>query len=345
MLLVVLAVVLVAVAQANKDWVKMEPSVNVFASSQWIREPSISDGLNVVAHFVLKTNPTARKAFEKQLLELSTPSNAKYGQWLSKDQVKAQLAPSEGSVKKVVDFAKSYGLTDENIKIGGIGGLTIRVSMPVKTANDMFQTEFGVFRSVLNNKAVLPRIIKPYYLPSNIADVVSLVDDIMRFPSIRKPLLSVDGPLDDKLSSDDPFAACGTKCNGFTTPAVLEQAYKFSKVTSATKGNSVSVAEFQYQYYDNKDLKAFSDACDVEVSVADTIGGNKESICEAGGCTEALLDIEYLGAITNPIPQTVIYSGTYSLLDWVNGLMAMDEPTLVNSVSYGNDEVQQTSVE
>jgi tripeptidyl-peptidase-1 len=83
----------------------------------------------------------------------------------------------------------------------------------------------------------------------------------------------------------------------------------------------------------------------VQVSVADTIGGNKEQICESGGCTEALLDIEYLGAITNPIPQTVIYSQTYSLLDWVNSLMAMDEPTLVNSVSYGNDEVQQTSEE
>jgi tripeptidyl-peptidase-1 len=196
-----------------------------------------SDGVNVEAHFVLKTNPEKRANFEKQLLQLSTPSNAKYGQWLSKDQVKAQLAPSEDSVKKVVDFIKSYGLTDDKIKIGGIGGLTVRVTMPIKVANDMLQTDFGVFRSVMNRQAVIPRVTKPYYLPSHIADVVSLVDDIVRFPAVRKPLLSFGA---EETSGDDPFSSCGTKCNGFTTPAVLEQAYKFGKVSSATKGNSVS---------------------------------------------------------------------------------------------------------
>jgi tripeptidyl-peptidase-1 len=34
-----------------------------------------------------------------------------------------------------------------------------------------------------------------------------------------------------------------------------------------------------------------------------------------------------------------------SLLDWVNQVMDMDNPPWVHSVSYGNDEVQQTSVE
>lgn len=34
-----------------------------------------------------------------------------------------------------------------------------------------------------------------------------------------------------------------------------------------------------------------------------------------------------------------------SLLDWVNQVIAMPNPPLVHSVSYGNDEVQQTSVE
>lgn len=33
------------------------------------------------------------------------------------------------------------------------------------------------------------------------------------------------------------------------------------------------------------------------------------------------------------------------MLDWVDQVLAMDEPPLVHSVSYGNDEVQQTSTE
>jgi len=58
-----------------------------------------------------------------------------------------------------------------------------------------------------------------------------------------------------------------------------------------------------------------------------------------------MLDIEYIAAITDPIPLTVLYSSTYSLLDFVDNLMAMTNPPWINSVSYGNDEVQQTSTE
>lgn len=108
--------------------------------------------------------------------------------------------------------------------------------------------------------------------------------------------------------------------------------------------------------------------------VETTIGGNNPKICEAGGCVEALLDIEYIEAVAHPIPLTVIYSSTCkslcaarscslsrhlclmigvaylfltidSLLDWVNSVINMADPPLVHSVSYGNDEVQQTSTE
>jgi len=107
----------------------------------------------------------------------------------------------------------------------------------------------------------------------------------------------------------------------------------------------MSVAEFQYQYWDQADLTAFNGACDTDASVTTTIGGNNERICTAGGCVEALLDIEYIGAVANPIPLTVIYSSTFSLLDWVDQIISLENPPLVHSVSYGNDEVQQTSYE
>lgn len=96
---------------------------------------------------------------------------------------------------------------------------------------------------------------------------------------------------------------------------------------------------------DNADLKAFGNACKVTSTVDATIGGNNEKVCEKGGCVEALLDIEYIEAVANPIPLTVIYLSTYSLLDWVDQIISMANPPLVHSVSYGNDEIQQTSVQ
>lgn len=148
---------------------------------------------------------------------------------------------------------------------------------------------------------------------------LQIVDDIMRFPAVRQPLMTVGAD----ESADAAFSSCGTKCNGFTTPDVLQQAYSFGPVKTATKGNSMSVAEFQLQYYDQPDLDSFSSACGVDVDVAVTIGGNQPKICEAGGCVEALLDIEYIGAVAGPIPLTVLYLSSYSLLDWVDQVTFM----------------------
>jgi len=60
-----------------------------------------------------------------------------------------------------------------------------------------------------------------------------------------------------------------------------------------------------------------------------------------------LLDIEYIRAATGNIPLTDIFSISYSLLSWAKNLEDMKdgELPLVNSVSYGNDEVQQTSTQ
>merc|ERR1712194_511475 len=68
------------------------------------------------------------------------------------------------------------------------------------------------------------------------------------------------------------------------------------------------------------------------------IGGNQQS---AG--IEAELDIEYIKGVAPQNSLTVIYNAQYSLLNWANTLNSMTDAPLVVSVSYGNDEVQQSS--
>lgn len=122
----------------------------------------------------------------------------------------------------------------------------IHVTMPAKIANHVLNTEFAYFRSTIKEHVMLPRITKPYHLPEELADVVNIVDDIMRFPSIRQPMLSTD--LETRAGTDAEFNSCGTSCAGNTTPDVLRKAYSFGTVSSVAKGNSMSVAEFQLQY-------------------------------------------------------------------------------------------------
>jgi len=108
----------------------------------------------------------------------------------------------------------------------------------------------------------------------------------------------------------------------------------------------MAVAEFQNEYYDNSDLEEFSSQCGIDtVTVSSLVGSNSESYCTWGleHCIESLLDIEYIGAVAQPIPLTVYYFSSYSLYDWIENLNDNSDPELVHSVSYGNDEAQQTS--
>jgi len=318
---------------------QMESKIHKFSSNNWIFERHVNEHDMVKPIFVLKHSMEEVKMLEGHLLDISNPKSENFGQWLNRKEVTEMITPEDESVDLVVSYLKSFGV--EDIQVNRDRDLIV-TSMSAQVAERVLSTEFGVFRSKVQKNIGITRITKPYYLPDDIAERVALVDDILRFPAIQKPQVTFNS----KSGTDSEFDSCGTSCTGMTTPDVLSSAYGFDFLTKATTGNTVAVAEFQYQYYDNTDLTNFANSCGVTVSVSETIGGNQEKVCtDTNGCVEALLDIEYIGAITNPIPLTVIYSADYSILGWINQVLEMADPPLVHSVSYGNDEVQQTSTE
>lgn len=341
MLAIVLLTVFVCLSVVAAEFVRMEPSINVFQSENWKAEKVLAGDEPISAIFALKNDPAKLAELEREFWEISDPKNKRYGQYYTLDQLREKYAPPQAHAQKVVDYLKSQGV--QNVQVSKVGD-KIKVVMPAKVASAMLNTEFAQFRSVLSDHVTINRVTKPYHLPKELSDVVLLVDDIVRFPAVRRPL-TVPVEQEQTTSTDPQFNSCGSNCPAFTTPSVLETAYSFSRLNSSNAKSSVSVAEFQGQYWDQTDLTNFNDACGVTGSVATTVGGNNPSLCSKTGCTEAMLDIEYIAAITDPIPLTVLYSGTYSLLDFVDNLMAMTNPPWINSVSYGNDEVQQTSTE
>lgn len=83
------ALLLVAVAVvARAADVRMEPSVNTFSSSKWLKERTINENDIIQTTFVLRHDKSKVADFEKTLLDLSTPSSKNYGKWL---KVKSSL--------------------------------------------------------------------------------------------------------------------------------------------------------------------------------------------------------------------------------------------------------------
>lgn len=121
------------------------------------------------------------------------------------------------------------------------------------------------------------------------------------------------------------------------------QAYNYTPVKSPAPGNILATAEFQGQKYSQKEMTRFAEACTPDfpnATVVNDIGG------KSGKGVEALLDVEYASAVAGNIPLWNVYSSKYSLEDYVKTLAALPDGKipLINSVSYGNDERQQTGV-
>ncbi|KAH8065117.1 C2 domain-containing protein [Aureococcus anophagefferens] len=150
------------------------------------------------------------------------------------------------------------------------------------------------------------RVGEAYSLPAAVAAHVSLVSELVRFPRLRRSDL-VAAAVDAAPNATGAWAKCGAKNSAYTNPYVLAERYGFEfPLTDAADGNSMAVAEFQGQYWDPKDLGAFSTACGLPsaISVSKTVGGNVPLLCEGlgQGCVESLLDIEYAGSIAGAIP-------------------------------------------
>jgi tripeptidyl-peptidase-1 len=293
----------------------------------------------------LKHAPGAEEQLEQVLMEVSDPRSIKYGQHLSNEQL-AQLMTSPHATKQLSEWLTQHNVPAQNIERTLVGDMW-KVRLSVRQAEAMFQTSLKRYSMSFGSTDHSILRATSYTIPSQIADAVSLVGDLIHFPAEPRRPIRVEttgrrllggggkGTWDNSCTGTG-----GSKCKGLVEPGVLKKRYNLPSAPTVASNSTVAVAEFQGQYYKDSDVSSFSTACAVSpaVKVARNVGENKDT---AG--IESELDIEFIGAVSNPIPLTVWYQAEYSLLSWVQSVMSNSEPGHIHSVSYGNDEIQQTS--
>jgi len=319
----------------------MEPEVSSFSHVDWIKKSRAPADEAMEVIFVLQSSPTKQAALEAVLLDRADPASPRFRQWLSHEQLAEITAADASHVAAVSAFLHSLGVYD--FKLNRLGD-RIRARMSVAEAEEAFGARLYAYEHAHKHGIRIVRADGPYSLPAHVAEAVAMVSELLRFPNVPVPLEAPGADTADDASSS-AWSSCGAKCNNLVTPAVLQERYGFAPVSRAQSGNSMGVAEFQGQYYDNTDISAFNDACGVSASVdAYTGSANNPVLCTTfGQCVEALLDVETIGGVAGPTPLTFMYSSSYSIIDYADQLTEMDNAPLTNSVSYGNDEQQQTS--
>jgi tripeptidyl-peptidase-1 len=321
----------------------LEADVRVFEAPRWQRRARAAKADVITPSFMLKHDAAAVKEFEKTFYAVSTPGNPRYGQHLTREEVAQQLPLVPEAKEKILSMLSEHGVKDVEVFDD-----MIKAPMTVQVAEEMFATEIYEFQH--ENGEKLLRVGSPYSLPSELGHLVYNVADLLQLPAIDRPdIVELEGD-----SNDESFpSGCGSSCGATaTTPAVLAAQYNFDinyKQETSGGQTTYAISNFQGQSWDATDLGNFASACNLEdVKVADQVGTNKDKSClypiiGQQLCLESLLDVQYSKAAAGDIPLTSISNSQYSLANWAQELAGMKDVPPIQSVSYGNDEIQQTS--
>lgn len=314
--------------------VQLEPEVTPHNPelSSWSKvEPTHSEK-KIHLHVGLKVESENLANLEKIFWDVSDPDHASYGQHLSIEEVRDVLAVPSTRIEKVRAWLQGAGA--ERITLNPHKDM-FEVDISAQHLERMLHTKLHEFSHKEHKNVVITRASAQYWVPSDISSHVNIVGELLQFPNPRSSKLR-----NLKGSGTWPNECDSGSCAGLVQPSVLNKRYSLptSLASDTASGNAMAVAEFQGQYFKPTDLQKFSTICKQNVSVAKIVGGNSNS---AG--IEAELDIEYIKSIAPSIPLTVVYSSAYSLLNWVNSITSDASSPRVHSVSYGNDEAQQTS--
>ena len=313
---------------------------------------------------VLRTANAARANLEEAFWAVSDPSHKLYGQHWTRDEVTAAI----GNVhvcNAIADWLTTNGATEVRTS-AHLDAVT--ADLNVEAASRLLNATFFDYQHTTRG-TVLSRVgAAGYSVPAALAPAVLLIEGVGRLPELaatspkssRSPYAALnegeDDDNDDAQSEHWP-RSCGSGhllCS--LSPGVLSAAYSLPpppRNTTEVHGSSFGVAEFQGERYDQHDLDHFSKTCNIQppVKVDRIVGvGATSAHCAipmvgSSDCGEALLDIQYAKALIGAIPLTNVFAKEYDILKWAQTVSALNdtELPLVQSVSYGMDESQQTS--
>ncbi|OTA99361.1 hypothetical protein M426DRAFT_67989 [Hypoxylon sp. CI-4A] len=241
-------------------------------------------------------------ALEQAVLEMSTPGHPNYGMHMSRDEVRAYTAPTEQSVSSVVDWLAESGIE------ASINNDWILFKTNVKTANELLDADFAWYQYEKGGDPKLRTL--SYSVPDELAANIDLIQPTTRFGQLgaKRSTISEIQVLEPE-EADAMNAAVAVEaadCNpSRITPACLKSLYNI-KYTAPTEGNLVAFASYLEEYARYSDLQSFerqylSEASGQNFTVELVNGGlNDQSSSDDSG--EANLDVQYVLAISSPIP-------------------------------------------
>ncbi|KAI0046415.1 family S53 protease [Auriscalpium vulgare] len=293
-------------------------------------------------------NPTG---IEDELMEISTPGNPRYQQFLSKEEVEAFAAPTQETLTAVNAYLAEHGVT---AKPASPAGDWLSIDVPVAKANELFGAQFTTFTHAASGSTSVRTL--EYSIPANLQGHLDFVHPTIMFssPLSKPPVITISRPNvapQGNLTSD----AVPASCTPYITPACLQALYGIPAApASGTTNNTLAVSGFIGQYANRLDLSTFLSYARPDMSSGTSFtdasvdgGTNPQGKSNAG--VEANLDTQYTVGVATGVPVSFISvggdstDGVFGFLDIVNYLGSLASVPTTFTTSYGADEYELTA--
>ncbi|KAF3037579.1 Tripeptidyl-peptidase sed2 [Didymella keratinophila] len=303
-----------------------EPFEKLFAVPEGWKAAGLADESQVLKLQIALQQGDA-EAFEQHVMEVSTPSNKKYGQhFQSHDEMKRMLLPTEEASSSVAAWLKAAGVEDFQQDADWV---TLKTTVGV--ANKMLETQFAWYVSEEAKPRKVLRALE-YSVPEDVASYINLVQPTTRFAAIRAN--HETGKEISGLQVIEVAVSANTtvNCDVSITPQCLKQLYQIDYKPDAKSGSKAAFASYLEEYARYNDMALFE-----KNILPEAIGQNFTVIQYNGGLDaqnssddsgEANLDAQYMLGLAQPLPVTEFSTGGRG--PWVADLDQPDEADSAN---------------
>lgn len=182
-------------------------------------------------------------AFEQHVMDISTPGHAKYGQHMSRDELKAMLRPSPNATAAILSWLTGEGVPARDIEDKG-HWINFRVS--ASKAEWLLDTKFYFYSDAARRVKEIRTL--HYSVPQKLHKYIDMIQPTTRFGHIRPQYSSLYTQFDIGSAKDavahryHGSSLNATFCNSTITPQCLKDLYRVAGYKAkATEGMLVQL--------------------------------------------------------------------------------------------------------
>ncbi|CAI7677989.1 unnamed protein product [Penicillium pancosmium] len=226
--------------------------------------------------------------FQQAVIDISTPAHPKYGQHMTREEMRELLHPEPDTMNNVVTWLISENVAP-NVII--VEGSWITFQIPLAQAERMLKARYFYYHDVANQNTLIRTL--NYSIPETVHSNIALIQPTTRFGHLNPH--SAPEPDEPMIASPEDLTA---ECGFVVRPDCLRDLYDIKNASAKPDSrNRLGISGFLEQFARHNDFYDFMNGLspkesDANFSVVRINDGLKDEDSPSGS-TEASLDIQY----------------------------------------------------